>query len=60
MFQLIKEYTEEEMDQWDLWKFDTKYGKAYISFSNAPYGNDDKYKNAYFDITEQINKHNKS
>ena len=60
MFQLIKEYTEEEMDQWNLWKFDTKFGKAYISFDRKPCNSDETYDNAYHDISELIEKQNKS
>ncbi|MDD7984262.1 hypothetical protein PQO01_04790 [Lentisphaera marina] len=35
MFQLMKEYSETEMDQWDQWKFDTKFGEVYIDFSRG-------------------------
>jgi hypothetical protein len=28
MFQLIKLYTETEMDQWDLWKFNDNFSRS--------------------------------
>ncbi len=36
MFQLLHRHSETEMDQWDLWKFESKFGKVYISLSRAP------------------------
>ncbi|WP_444899922.1 hypothetical protein ACJJIX_03670 [Microbulbifer sp. VAAC004] len=51
MFQLIKRYSETEMDQWDLWKFDTKYEKVYVSFSReVPKSEED----AYFEISHLL------
>lgn len=51
MFKLIKRYTEIEMDQWDLWKFDTKFGKVFMSITRSvPKSEED----AYFDISHLL------
>ena len=51
MFQLIKLYTETEMDQWDKWKFNDNFGKVYISFTR---GVPNSEKDAYTDISHLI------
>ena len=33
LLNLVKRYTETEMDQFDHWKFQTKYGKVYVEIS---------------------------
>ena len=33
MFKLVKRYVETEMDQFENWKFDSKYGKVYLSIA---------------------------
>lgn len=33
---LLKTYCEEELDQWELWKTDTKFGKVYITITREP------------------------
>jgi len=53
MFHLIKRYTNTEMDQWDLWKFNGNFGKVYISFSR---GVPDSEKDAYTEISHLIEK----
>ncbi|MCV6621628.1 MAG: hypothetical protein OIF51_07735 [Cellvibrionaceae bacterium] len=51
MFQLIKRYTETEMDQWDLWKFDTKREKIYMSLSRKVPSDE---ASGYFDISHLL------
>lgn len=36
MIQLLKRYASTEMDQWELWKFDTEFSKIYINMSMIP------------------------
>lgn len=36
MLHLLKRYTTVEMDQWELWKFDTQRSKIYINISMRP------------------------
>jgi hypothetical protein len=36
MLTLLKRHVETDMDQWALWKFNTKYGSAYIDISFFP------------------------
>ena len=55
MFQLVKRYTTTEMDQWDLWKFDTTFGKVYFSLTREV---PDSEKEAYTDINHLV-KNNK-
>ncbi len=38
MIQLLHRHSETEMDQWDQWKFDSKYGIIYITISRQPDG----------------------
>ncbi len=45
MLNLIKRYVNTEMDQWELWKFDTSFSKIYINISMEPShpGTEDSY-----------------
>ena len=52
MFQLVKRYTETEMDQWDLWKFDTKYEKVYMSLTREVPSAEEE---AYVDVSHLLN-----
>jgi len=48
MLNLIKRYAETEMDQFDILKFDTDFGKVYFSVSLSASDNGDSYT----DVTE--------
>ncbi len=50
MIQLLHRYSETEMDQWDLWKFESKYGRVYISLSRSPDGEDEVWN----DVTDLL------
>jgi len=50
MLTLLNRYVITEMDQWELWKFETGYGKIYIEISMEPSGADE----AYIDVTHLI------
>jgi hypothetical protein len=52
MFHLVKRYTETEMDQWDLWKFDTKFQKVYMSLTREVSKEEEE---AYIDISHLLN-----
>lgn len=41
MFRLIKRYTTTEMDQWDIFMFDSEYGRVYVNFSRSLPGGED-------------------
>ena len=45
MLSPLKRYACTEMDQWDLWKFDTSFSKIYINISMIPSheGTEDAY-----------------
>ena len=43
MFTLLHRYVMTEMDQWELWKFDTDLGKIYIDVSMEPFGSEESY-----------------
>ncbi|WP_299948415.1 hypothetical protein [uncultured Microbulbifer sp.] len=36
MLELLKRYVENDMDQWELWKFDAKFSKIYVNVSMKP------------------------
>ena len=36
LFDLLRRYSEEELDQWDTWRTETKYGTVFISISRQP------------------------
>ena len=48
MATLLKRYASTDMDQFDLWKFDTDFGKVFVEISMKPSGP----KEAYSDINE--------
>jgi hypothetical protein len=50
MFTLLHRYVRTEMDQWELWKFDTDFRKIYIDVSMDPSGSEE----AYIDVTHLI------
>lgn len=50
MFTLLHRYVMTEMDQWELWKFDTAFGKVYIDVSMDRLGPEE----AYIDVTHLI------
>ena len=45
MVTLLRRYVETEMDQWELWKFDTSRSKTFVSVSMYPShgGTEDAY-----------------
>lgn len=51
MFQLVKQYAENELDQFDLWKFNSNFGKVYIEISR---GVPKSEENEYIDISHLI------
>lgn len=53
MFELIQRYSLTEMDQFDLWKFKTKFGYMYVTISMSP---GDVSEEAYHDITDLLPK----
>ncbi len=53
MMQLLAKYTENEMDQWELWKLDTPRSKIYINISLYPF--QEGKEEAYDDFTYLIN-----
>ncbi|MCP4163964.1 MAG: hypothetical protein GY760_28205 [Deltaproteobacteria bacterium] len=52
MFQLLHRYSETELDQWDLWKFKSKYGKIYVTISRAPNGPEESWNDMNHIITQ--------
>ena len=36
MCELIRRYSEYNMDQWELWKFNTKYSEVFVSIGRQP------------------------
>lgn len=41
---LLKRYAETQMDQWELWSFDTHTSKIYVTISMKPNGPETAYK----------------
>jgi hypothetical protein len=41
---LLKRYAETQMDQWELWSFDTETSKIYVTISMKPSGSEAAYK----------------
>ncbi len=50
MLTLLHRYVMTEMDQWELWKFDTEFGGIYIDVSMISSGPDEMY----IDVTHLI------
>ena len=46
----IKQWSENEMDQWERWKMQTKYGKLYVTLA---------YASEYPDLHDSIDKEEK-
>ena len=43
MVTLLNRYVTTEMDQWELWSFDTEFSKIYVQISMKPNGPEDAY-----------------
>ena len=43
MVQMIGRYVESEMDQWELWKFHSSFGRVYVNISMKPDASEDAY-----------------
>jgi hypothetical protein len=41
---LLKRYAETQMDQWELWSFNTNKSRIYVSISMKPSGPEAAYK----------------
>lgn len=50
MLQLLKRYASTEMDQFELWKFDTSFSKIYINMSMIP--SHEGTEDAYTDVSK--------
>jgi hypothetical protein len=50
MFRLLRRYASTEMDQWDRFKFDTQWGRVFVSISVSGGG----YEEAYTDVSDFI------
>ena len=50
MFSLLKRFSETQMDQWELYKFETKYGPVYVDILREILSSED----AYIDVTHLI------
>ena len=50
MISLISQYSESEMDQFELWKFKSKFGETFINISLSPLGDG----SAYTDVSNAI------
>ena len=50
MLNALKRHIETDMDQWELWKFDTSRGTIHINISLAPEGPE----NMYIDLNHLI------
>lgn len=35
-FSLLKWFCAKELDQWEMWKLDTKHGRVYVTIARAP------------------------
>jgi len=51
MLQLIQRYSKTELDQWNQWKFDSKFGKVFFSISRSS-----DNKDSFEDVTHMIKK----
>ncbi|WP_206196920.1 hypothetical protein [Zooshikella ganghwensis] len=52
MLQLIKRYITTEMDQWEMWKFDTDRSRMYIDISMIP--SQEGCEDAYTDLNHLL------
>ncbi|WP_164503432.1 hypothetical protein [Pleionea sediminis] len=52
MIQLLKRYASENMDQWELWKFETKNSEVYIDISRYP--SKEGTESAYVDLNHLL------
>lgn len=43
MLKALKKYVECDMDQWEMWKFDTSKGKIFINISLVSEGEEGSY-----------------
>ena len=43
LFRLLKRHAETEMDQFDLWKLESRYGDVFISVSREAFGSPESY-----------------
>ena len=43
MFSLIKRFSETEMDQWELFQFDSQYGKVYLEILRSIASSEENY-----------------
>jgi hypothetical protein len=50
MIQMLNRYVESEMDQWELWKFNSSFGSVYVNVSMKP----DASEDAYMDLNHLI------
>ncbi|WP_125564791.1 hypothetical protein [Pseudoalteromonas rubra] len=54
MLHLVKRYAETDLEQFEILKFDTEYGKVNLSISLGQNNPDD----GYIDVTDLIEKYN--
>lgn len=52
MIKLLKRYASYEMDQWEMWKFDTERSKIYIDISMIPSA--ESSESAYKDLNQLL------
>lgn len=52
MLRLLRRYASTELDQFDLWKFDTEFGTVYVDVSRKPAW--EGYEDAYTDINHLL------
>jgi hypothetical protein len=45
MIRLLNRYVSTDMDQWELWTFDTPLSKIYVNITLMPSGPEDVYTN---------------
>ncbi len=43
MLRLIHRFSVSEMDQWEQWKFDSEFGKVFVSITRQPSGPEEAY-----------------
>lgn len=52
MVELLKRYVEHDMDQWELWKFDTKRSTVFVNVSLYPA--EGAAEDAYTDLSDLV------